>query len=64
MRVGDILAWLLIFVLAVTLFLVLPMLGLKSGQLDGRGVKLVIIGIPVMAKLIHSLWSDERPKPK
>jgi type III secretory pathway component EscT len=65
MRLGDILAWLLVLFLAVGLFVVIPLIGWKMGEpLDRNGVKVLIIGVTVAVKLIHSLWSDEKPDSK
>ncbi len=63
MDLADLLAWLLIVVLAVGFFFVLPLSG-WFGSLHYPGFRLVLAGIPIVAKLIHSLWANGTSKSK
>jgi hypothetical protein len=57
MKIGDILAWLFVLAIAVGLFIVIPLIGWKMGDLDRNGVKALLTGIVIVAKLVHSLLS-------
>jgi len=61
MDLADLLAWLLIVVLAVGFFFVLPLSGWFGSH---PGFRLVLAGIPIVAKLIHSLWANGTSKSK
>jgi hypothetical protein len=63
MSVGDIVVWLLLLAVSVVIFFALPLSG-GLGQLNRQGLRLVIAGIPVVIKLIHSVVSDQKPKSK
>jgi hypothetical protein len=61
--IGDTVVWLLLLAASVMIFFALPLVG-GVGNLNRQGLRLVIAGIPVVVKLIHSVVSDQKPKSK
>lgn len=61
MSVSDVIVWLLLVVLSVMIFFLLPLAG-GLAHLNGRGLKLIIAGIPIVIKLLHSVFSDQKSK--
>ena len=61
MSVSDVIFWLLLVVLSVLIFFLLPLAG-GLAHLNRSGLKLIIAGIPIVIKLLHSVFSDQNPK--
>ena len=58
---GDNFIWMLLLAVSILIFFVLPLSG-GLGQLYTQGLRLMIAGIPLVFKLIHSVLSDQKPK--
>ena len=63
MSPSDLVVWLMLVVVSVLIFFFLPLSGGLSHS-NSWGLKLIIAGIPIMIKLFHSAFSDQRPKSK
>jgi hypothetical protein len=55
--------WLLLVTFSVLLFFVLPLVD-GLGHLNRSGLKLIIVGVPIVIKLFHSVLSDQKTKSK
>ena len=61
MSAGDVMVWLLLVAFSVLIFFLLPLAG-GLAHLNRSGIKLIIAGIPIVIKLLHSVFSDQNPK--
>jgi len=61
MSASDVIVWLLLVVLSVLIFFLLPLAG-GVAHLNRSGLKLIIAGIPIAIKLLHTVFSDQETK--